>query len=1150
VRAHDESQTQPSAADNTALRALVEEFYGSYAKKDLDGFLRLWSANSPELAARRETMQKLFVDNEKIEVKHLVIRKMGVEGEKAKLRVEVEMGAIEVKTGKPAAGFGKMVRALEYMKEEGAWKVWREAPAAEDLAAALALLKTEAERSALLTAEKELVTESLVREMIRQGSGLSSQRNYPEALARFRAAQQIAEQIGDKAGIAETLHNIGNIQYAQADYAQALEDYQRSLTLREALGDKAGIVRSLNNIGNIHNAQGNYAQALEHYQRSLALSEAIGSNGGIRAVLMHNIGRVHEQQGNYEQALEYYAKSLTMSEATGNKAGNADTLNSIGNVHYLQGNYAEALEYFQKSLAIKEAIGNKAGIVLALIDIGNVHYAQGDFAEALEYYRKGLAVGEAIRNKVGIAGALHNIGNVYHLQGNQAQALEYYQKSLMQREVMGDKAGVSSTLNNIGNVYSSQGNYAQALEQYRKSLAINEALGNKAAFSMTLLNIGVVYEAQGNYAEALEYYQKSLMQREAIGDKSGVSSALNGISQIQARQGNYAQALDLLQKSMAINEAMGDKSKVCNTLTMLGEVSKLQGNYPQALDFARRATALAKQFGYPVELWRAQNLAGQSYRALNQFTFARQAFEEAIATIETLRTQIVGGEQEQQHFFENRLDPYHGIIELFVDQKQSDAALAYAERAKARVLLDVLRNGRIDVTKAMTAVEQNQERAFHNQLVSLNTQISRENQRSQPDPTRLHDLKAQLQKVRLDYEAFQTGLYAAHPELKAQRGEVETLTPDQVRALLPDSRSALLEYVVTHERAYLFALTINAAGTTTELKVYPLAIKQKELTDRVARYRETLANGSPGFREPASELYDLLLKPAAAQLQGRTSLIVVPDGALWELPFQTLQSSPNRYLIEDSAIAYAPSLTALREMNKLRQRKKDSADSPTLLAFGNPALSKQNISGAKPVLMDEKLEPLPEAERQVNAIRQIYGAAKSRVYIGAAAREEHAKAEAGSYRILHLATHGILNNSSPMYSYLLLAQSEGDSNEDGMLEAWEIMKLDLKADLVVLSACETARGRVGTGEGMIGLSWALFIAGSPTSILSQWKVDSASTTELMVEFHRQLKAQMANPAGSFSAARALRQADLKLLRSEQYRHPFYWAGFVVTGKGF
>jgi CHAT domain-containing protein len=535
---------------------------------------------------------------------------------------------------------------------------------------------------------------------------------------------------------------------------------------------------------------------------------------------------------------------------------------------------------------------------------------------------------------------------------------------------------------------------------------------------------------------------------------------------------------------------------------------------------------------------------GRAYRANNQLTQAREAFEKAITTIETLRGQVAGGEQDQQHFFEDKLASYHSIVELLVEQKQFGAALGYAEQAKARVLLDVLHSGRINVNKAMTAAEQEQERGFNNRLISLNTQISRENQRSQPETARLNDLKAQLQKARLDYEAFQTNLYAAHPELKAQRGEVEPLTPDQVRALLPDPRSALLEYVVTDDRTYLFALTGN------ELKVYPLTLKQKELGARVAQFRETVASGSPGFREPARELYDLLLKPAAAQLQGRTSLIIVPDGALWELPFQILQPGPNRYLIEDAAIAHAPSLTALREMNKLRERKQEAASSPTLLAFANPALGKQTITRVKSVLMDEKLDPLPEAERQVNAIKQIYGAPKTKVYIGAEAREERAKAEAGSYRILHFATHGILNDSSPMYSQLLLAQSEADTNEDGLLEAWEIMKLNLNADLVVLSACDTARGRVGAGEGMIGLSWAFFVAGSPTSVLSQWKVDSASTTELMMEFHRQLKAQMANSAGSFSAARALRQAELKLLRNDQYRHPFYWAGFVVTGKGF
>jgi CHAT domain-containing protein len=169
--------------------------------------------------------------------------------------------------------------------------------------------------------------------------------------------------------------------------------------------------------------------------------------------------------------------------------------------------------------------------------------------------------------------------------------------------------------------------------------------------------------------------------------------------------------------------------------------------------------------------------------------------------------------------------------------------------------------------------------------------------------------------------------------------------------------------------------------------------------------------------------------------------------------------------------------------------------------------------------------------------------------VGTEAREERFKAEGGSYGMLHLATHGILNDASPMYSYVLLSQ-EGNQKEDGLLEAWEMMNLNLKAELVVLSACETARGRVGAGEGVIGLSWALFVAGSPTAVVSQWKVESASTTRLMVEFHRQLKTGMESPESKMSKAQALQQAALKLLHSRQYAHPFYWAGFVLVGDGF
>jgi CHAT domain-containing protein len=188
------------------------------------------------------------------------------------------------------------------------------------------------------------------------------------------------------------------------------------------------------------------------------------------------------------------------------------------------------------------------------------------------------------------------------------------------------------------------------------------------------------------------------------------------------------------------------------------------------------------------------------------------------------------------------------------------------------------------------------------------------------------------------------------------------------------------------------------------------------------------------------------------------------------------------------------------------------------------------------------LQPLPDAEKEARRLARLYGQARTRLYVGDRAREDRIKAGAGAARTLHFATHGILDDRSPLYSHLLLASSEGRRDEDGLLEAWEMMTLRLDAELAVLSACETARGRVSAGEGMIGMTWALFVAGCPTTVASQWKVESRSTSRLMVGFHRKLR------AGRGKAA-ALREAQLALLREQSYRHPFYWAGFALYGDG-
>jgi CHAT domain-containing protein len=492
------------------------------------------------------------------------------------------------------------------------------------------------------------------------------------------------------------------------------------------------------------------------------------------------------------------------------------------------------------------------------------------------------------------------------------------------------------------------------------------------------------------------------------------------------------------------------------------------------------------------------------------------------------------------------------MVDLLASQKQPSEALSYAERAKGRALLDVLHSGKIQITKAMTPNEREREQLLQAEMVSLNKQMEKENEEEKPDPGRLAGLNGRLESVRLQYNDFQTSLFAAHPELKTHRGQVQPVSIEEAARLLPGSGSAILEFVTAEDKCYLFVLTRKDEmdRVVTELKVYAIPVTYKELKRKAERFREQLSQRDLTFRPSSRSLFQLLIKPAWAQLMGKDALVIVPDGPLWNLPFQALLGDDSRYLLEEYAISYAPSLTVLREMMRVRQRSRPetpASQSTTLLAMANPVLGKETIQRAAVVYRGESLGPLPEAQREAVALKQLYGSDQSEVYTGAEAREDRFKAEAGKFRVLHLATHGIFNDASPMYSHVLLSPGKPDSGEDGLLEAWEIMQMDLKADLVVLSACETARGRVSAGEGVIGLTWAFFVAGVPTTVVSQWKVESASTAKLMLGFHRTLKAGDSRVNSPFATARALQRAELQLLHSQQYAHPFYWAGFVVVG---
>src|SRR5262245_20748030 len=812
----------------------------------------------------------------------------------------------------------------------------------------------------------------------------------------------------------------------------------------------------------------------------------------------------------------------------------------------LRGDYDAALRCFQLQQTVAEKISYQAGIAGAWVNIGELKYVSDDNEQALPFQQKALALYEAAGLKRGVALALLNLSEPYLALGDHRQAFGCAQKSLRLYEEADHRRGTAEALFRLAVIYEAQNNFHQSLAHLERVLAIVHGLGDKGLIAAARHGVAVLHKKLGNYERALEIYQALLKQTEGFGDGIGAALIREQIGNVFSAQGRYAESLDYFRQALAEFEAAEDKRLTGDALNDMSGVYLAQGKYSEALPLAERAVSLSRQTGRRLDLWLALTALGYIQLGLNRPLEARQSFAEAISIIEKLREQTAGGVEERQRYFEWGLRAHHGLLSLLVMESQTQEALVLAERAKARALLDALQYGRVSVQKAMTAEERGQERRLKSELTRLNSQLTRATQSDKPDAERVSEIKPRLEKARLNYEAFQNSLYAAHLELKVQRGEASIINEEEMAALLPDAACALLEYVVTDEATYLFVVTKTQGRAAAGTRVFTIPIKQTELAKQAEDFRRRLAGRDLGFRASAHKLYDLLLKPAQALLRGKSSLVIAPDDKLWELPFQALLSEDGRYVIERSAVSYVPSLTVLREMKAKRNRRLAESAGSDLLALGNPAIGKETIELAALTLRDEQLDPLPEAEKEVKALGQLYGNARSKVYIGPEAREDRLKTEAPQAVVLHFATHGILNNASPMYSHLVLAQ--GDKNEDGLLEAWELMQLDLRADLAVLSACETARGRFGAGEGVIGLSWALFVAGVPSTVVSQWKVESASTRDLMLGFHRQLRAP-ASAKAKMTKAEALRRAALRLLKSAETSHPFHWAGFVLVGDG-
>ncbi len=329
--------------------------------------------------------------------------------------------------------------------------------------------------------------------------------------------------------------------------------------------------------------------------------------------------------------------------------------------------------------------------------------------------------------------------------------------------------------------------------------------------------------------------------------------------------------------------------------------------------------------------------------------------------------------------------------------------------------------------------------------------------------------REELLRARVDLDDFRTRLSTAHPELRL-RG----VAPAEEIALPRSFRGgALVEFVVGEHHTIAFA----AAGS--DLAVRTIAISQKRLTARVESLTRRIRQRDFAYGKEARDLYRLLLGPLEPMISRRRLLCVIPDGILWRVPFQVLRGPDGKALVESTALVYAPSLAVLR----LAESRPHQTRSGELLAMGNPTYGAAAVARARSLKVDMEMGALPDAETEVHELGRIYRGPNT-IAVRGEARESLFKEVAGLYRVLHLATHGIVDERSPMYSALVLAAAPED-RDDGLLEARELMSLTLHADVAVLSACDSGSGGMRPGEGVVGLSWAFLVAGCPTTVVSR-----------------------------------------------------------------
>jgi len=895
--------------------------------------------------------------------------------------------------------------------------------------------------------------------------------------------------------------------------------------------------------------QRSWAEALAAYEQALAEWQAVDSPR--QAEAWHRIGWMRHQLQDYHGARDAGEEALAIFHGHGNRLWEALTLHRLSNDYYRLAQNEKSLSAAEQAQAILQSLDAPDLELVVLQDLGNAYDRKGAMQQAFQAYDMALDRARATNSEMNEANALYGKGTVLTKQGEYPLALDALSAALQIFEARELSRRIGATLNRIGTVYFRLDDKANALEYLERALELRRLSQDRRGEAVTLSSLGTLHLQSGEHEQAIARYRQALDLYRETQDRHGEAGALLNIGRYHHERGELDEALASYEEALGIHLELDDP---------VGEASI---RYLIALALAERE---------------------QYAEAHQQLLLVREEVESLRARVDStnLRTAYFA---TKQHYFSLHVEV---LMELHDHDNTAGyvmQALLMHERRRARGLLDLLTEANADLRRDLDPSLIEEERDLRDRVNAKARELRRNPSEELEQEQRallgeLDEVRTRIKQKNPQYAELHT-IMTSIEELPKKVEDIRKWIRDIQESVL-DRKSLLLVYSLGEKRSFLWCISHDGEPSVHHLP--PRGKIEKAARNTHDGWSGRSSRSQRKGEEWSGKLSEMVLRPLVGQLTDQR-LLIVADGALQYVPFAALPipqaaeapagAGEERLLIENHQIVYLPSIsvvTALRQafgdrglaprriaviadpvfqLNDERFRDSTAAGSAEQVEEGTGSGRSALDRSARDAGIEEfeRIESTAEEAAEIRRLLEDFPTQRFEALGFDATRELVLSPELKRYRILHLATHGILNDVHPDLSGLVLSLYDEQGNpRDGFLRAHEFYHLDLLAELVVLSACKTGLGEEVEGEGLVGLVRGFMYAGAPRLVVSLWNVSDQSTAELMKRFYRYLFGKAEDSPKPLLPAAALRAAQLSMLRETDRRLPFYWAGFVFQGE--